>query len=246
MNGEIHIGTCGFYYDNWKDSFYPPALPAALRFEYYTQYFDTTEIESTFYHFPLAATIFRWQKKSPEDFLFAFKAPRIITHEKRLKEVRDDLMRFLHLLKPLKSKISSLLFEIPPSLHKDIDLLAEFMALLPFESGWRFSMEFHHESWMDDEVFEMLSRYVNVTRCIDDFGKPWKETPNADFLYMRLAPVTGSYSGNLQEKIWAGLIDGLREFQRHKRHIFVYFQNDRNGNAIRDAMKLKKMLAKNN
>jgi uncharacterized protein YecE (DUF72 family) len=242
MQTRAHIGTSGFYYEHWRGVFYPEDLPKSRWFEYFTTQFDTVEMNSTFYHLPKAKTIEHWNEKSPEGFLFAFKAHRGITHYRKLADTREELLRFLHLLKPIKHKLAAVLFQLPPSLHRDEELLGDFLALLPHRGGWRFVMEFRHESWYDEGVYALLRRH-GVALCWHDYGR--KSAPDlstADFAYLRLHGPSGHYRGSYDDETLKQWADRLKEELDHNRPVFVYFNNDMEGNAVRDARRLKEML----
>ncbi len=240
MGAKAYIGTSGFYYEHWRGVLYPEGVAKSHWFEIYAQAFDTVEMNSTFYHLPKAATVEHWDEKSPEDFLFSFKAPRSITHYKKLRGIKEDLWRFLHLLKPLRRKIGAILIQLPPSLHKNGELLGEFLALCP--PGWRFVLEFRHESWYDEEIFEML-RHYGVAYCFHDYGR--REVPQvstAEFVYLRLHGSDGHYRGSYDDATLREWADTIRDALAHHRPAFVYFNNDLEGNAVRDAGRLKAML----
>jgi uncharacterized protein YecE (DUF72 family) len=199
-------------------------------------------MNSTFYHLPKAKTIEHWDEKSPEQFLFAFKAPRGITHYKKLKDTREELLRFLHLLKPIKPKLAAVLFQLPPSLHADSVVLGEFLAQLPHGGGWRFVLEFRHTSWYEESIYDLLRRH-DVALCWHDYGR--KEVPDVatgDFVYLRLHGPDGHYGGSYDDaalQLWA---ERIRREQARHRPVFVYFNNDFEGNAVRDARRLKELV----
>ncbi|WP_457606433.1 DUF72 domain-containing protein [Nitratifractor sp.] len=240
MSAEPRIGTSGFYYEHWRGVLYPEGLAKSRWFEYYASQFSTVEMNSTFYHLPKAKTVEHWDEKSPEDFLFSFKAPRGITHYRKLREVEHELYLFLHLLKPLRQKIAAVLFQLPPSLHCDPELLADFLRLLPV--GWRFVLEFRHESWYCEEIYETL-RHYGVAICWHDYGR--REVPTvltAEFGYIRLHGPTGHYRGSYDDRtleLWA---ERIGEMLARHRSVFVYFNNDMEGNAVRDARRLEAMV----
>ncbi|WP_456432038.1 DUF72 domain-containing protein [Nitratifractor sp.] len=242
MPVEIRIGTSGFYYAHWVGILYPPELSKRKWLEYYARRFPTVELNSTFYHLPKAATVEHWMEKTPEGFLFSFKAPRAITHYRKLRDAKEDLVRFLHLIKPIRSKTAAVLFQLPPSLHRDDALLAEFLSTLPHRSAWRFAIEFRHGSWYDDAVYELLHRHETAL-CWHDYGRgesPRVET--APFVYLRLHGKNGHYRGSYDEETLRGWADSLRKAQRHKREAFVYFNNDFDGDAVIDARRLAALL----
>ena len=244
MPAKVWIGTSGFYYEHWRGVLYPEKLAKSHWFEFFTQKFDTVEMNSTFYHLPKAKTVEHWDEKSPENFLFSFKISRVVTHYKKLQDVRSDLYLFLHLLKPLHYKIAAILVQLPPSLHKDLKLLTDFLDLLP--AGWPFVIEFRHESWYEKEIYELLAHY-GVAYCWHDYGRKEIPTvPTADFVYIRLHGPSGHYQGSYDDeslRLWAGRI---RDSRAQNREVFVYFNNDMEGNAVRDAWRLREILGEVN
>ncbi|BDY12113.1 DUF72 domain-containing protein [Hydrogenimonas cancrithermarum] len=237
---SIHVGTSGFYYEHWRGLFYPESLAKSHFFEFYMKHFDTVELNSTFYHLPRLKTTEHWAQMSPEAFLFSLKAYRGITHYRKLSDVKEELYRYLHLVKPLKPKLASILFQLPPSLHLDLPLLRDFLEILP--SGYRYTVEFRHASWLTDDVFNLLKSY-NVALCINDFGK--RETPfemTADFGYIRFHGPTGRYGGSYDDATLSMWAERLKEASRTLKDIFVYFNNDFGGFAVQNAKTLKQML----
>ncbi len=240
MPGSVRIGTSGFYYEHWRGAFYPEKLPKSRFFEYYAEHFDTVELNATFYHLPKAKTIEHWKSLAPDGFLFALKAYRGITHYTRLKDPKE-CYRFLHLVKPLKPHLGPILLQLPPSLHKDAQLLVSFLHALPV--GYRCAVEFRHKSWYSDEIYELLRRY-EVALCLHDFEQ--KSTPivtTAKFVYIRFHGSSGRYVGSyddaaLQE--WAAKIE---KFRSHGLDVYCYFNNDFEAAAVRDAKRLRSLLA---
>ena len=237
---KILIGTSGFYYEHWRGIFYPEDLPKRRFFEYYMGRFDTVELNSTFYHLPRLKTTEHWAEASPPDFRFSLKAYRGITHYRKLKDVRDELYRYIHLIKPLKPKIATILFQLPPSLHRDDALLEDFLALLP--RGYRYTVEFRHESWMEPPVYDLL-RSANVALCLNDFGKrPMEPVVTADFAYLRFHGPTGRYGGSYDDETLAQWARWLKEETEGLRSVCVYFNNDVGGYAVQNALRLREMV----
>ncbi len=239
MSAKVHVGTSGFYYDHWRGLFYPEDLSKRKWLAYYIEHFDTLELNSTFYHLPKAKSIEHWEELAKEGFTYSLKAPRTITHYKKLKDAKDNLYAFLHLIKPLKSHLGVILFQLPPSLHKDEELLAAFCHDLP--RGYRYAFEFRHASWYDESLFELLHRY-DIALCIHDFEK--KETPKvmtAHFGYVRFHGTNGRYAGEYGKERLQPWAEWIKE---QGREFFCYFNNDFEGAAVRDAMGLKELLEK--
>jgi len=242
LSEKILVGTSGFYYPHWQKLFYPEDLPKSRYFSYFVTQFQTVEINSTFYHLPKAKTVAHWLEETPEDFRFALKAHREITHYKKLREAREPLLRFLHLIKPLKPKLVAILFQLPPSLHKDIALLSDFLQLLP-SSGYRFAIEFRHKSWYDEETDTVLKAY-NVARCLHDYARAKIEPViTADFTYLRLHGADGHYRGSYDDATLTQLAQMLLDAARHQKALFVYFNNDTDAAAVTDARRLQTLLS---
>ncbi len=240
MSDRCHIGTSGFYYEHWRGLFYPEELPKSRFFDYYVHHFSTVEMNSTFYHLPKAKTIEHWLENSPEYFLFSLKAYRGITHYKKLVDVKSDLYAFFHLIKPLKPKIGAILFQLPPSLHLDIPKLADFLHLLP--PSYRYAIEFRHDSWYCEEIYELL-RHYNVALCIHDFGQkrsPFVQT--AHHLYIRFHGTNGRYAGSYDDETLKEWVSRLKPLCKSGHDIFCYFNNDYEGAAVQDALRLRSFL----
>ncbi|UCG47275.1 MAG: DUF72 domain-containing protein [Phycisphaerales bacterium] len=237
---SIRIGTSGWYYDHWKKLFYPPDLPKSRWFEHYAGHFDTVEINNTFYHLPRHETIVKWHEKAPENFLYAVKANRYITHIKRLKDTSEQLKRFVEATALFKEKLGPVLYQLPPSLRKDLSLIESFVRLLPREP--RAVFEFRHKSWYEQDAFEMLRRH-NVAFCIHDM--PGRQSPRevtADIVYLRFHGTTGRYAGNYPESDLRAWAEWLNRRAECAKCIYVYFNNDIGGHAIRNAGQLRELL----
>lgn len=202
--------------------------------------FQPSKSTAPFTHLPKQKTILHWRDGSSEHFLFSLKASRTITHYKKLKDAAGDLYLFLHLVKPLGKKLGPVLFGLSASQKKDTALLAEFLHALP--AHYRFVFEFRHESWFDDKVFELLSRY-KVAFCLSDFGQ--KITPliyTASFVYIRLHGPKGHYTGKYDAKSLASWAEVIRGFAKEDKEIFCYFNNDEEGFAPQNALELAQLL----
>ncbi|HMI90299.1 MAG TPA: DUF72 domain-containing protein, partial [Polyangiales bacterium] len=173
-------------YRFWRGSFYPEGCKEADMLGEFSQRLPTVEINNTFYRTPKAAVMEKWAATVPDDFRFAVKASRRITHIKRLKEVGEEVGYLLKTASVLGEKLGIVLFQLPPNLKCDLDRLDGLLAA--FEPGGRYTLEFRHESWFTDEVFARL-RERNVALCLCDAGEgekavPW--VPTASFGYLRL------------------------------------------------------------
>ena len=183
---NVLVGTSGYSYKEWKGAFYPPDMKAAGMLRYYGERFPTVEINNTFYRMPAPELLARWAEDVPAGFRFVLKAPRRITHEKRLLGVADTTGRLFEVAASLGDKQGPFLFQLPPYSKKDTARLRDFLGLLP--SGVRAAFEFRDPTWEDDEVSETL-RAAGVALCIADTdegqGEP-RLVPTARFGYLRL------------------------------------------------------------
>jgi len=185
---EILAGTSGYSYKEWLGHFYPAGLPANAMLRYYAERFPTVEINNTFYRMPAESMLAHWAEQVPEHFAFTLKAPRRITHEMRLKEVESAVAEFVRRAAVLGDKLGALLFQLPPSLRKDLPRLRDFLAVLPSDS--RVAFEFRHASWQDEEVYEAL-RAHGAMLCVTDTDEgdegdiPFVATSNCGYVRLR-------------------------------------------------------------
>jgi len=238
---DIRIGTSGWYYEHWRESFYPADLSKSKWFEYYAQHFDTVEINNTFYHQPKEQSIRRWQEIAPEGFLYAVKANRYITHIQKLKNTSESLQRFLDGINLLKRRLGPVLYQLPPSLQINTDRLEAFIKLLPKRKTAVF--EFRHESWYCEDTYKLLEKY-NAGFCIHDM--PGKESPKivtSDTVYIRFHGTTGRYSGSYPKSQLQEWAKWIKDQSKNAKGIYVYFNNDAHGHAIKNAKQLKELIS---
>ena len=238
---DIRIGTSGWHYDHWKELFYPPDLPKNKWFEHYAQHFDTVEINNTFYHLPKEVSLQRWHKQAPKNFLYAVKANRYITHIKRLKDTSEEVKRFFDRIGLLKSRLGPVLYQLPPSLYQDLDLLESFIRLLPEKRIAVF--EFRHNSWFSEDTFKLLNKF-GAGFCVHDLSG--KETPRivtADIIYVRFHGPTGKYEGDYSKSMLQSWARWLKEHTKEAHSIYAYFNNDIGGHAINNAKTLRGQLS---
>jgi uncharacterized protein YecE (DUF72 family) len=187
---QIRVGTSGYQYKFWRGHFYSEGCKEAAMLGEYAAQRPTVEINNTFYRMPKPEVLERWGSQVPEGFRFAIKASRRITHIQRLKEVGDNVSYLLSAVRVLGDKLGSVLFQLPPNLKQDLARLDAFLAALPDSA--RVALEFRHESWFDDAVYERLSQR-KVALCISDEGEGERAVPfvaTADFGYLRLRKET--------------------------------------------------------
>ena len=216
----VHIGTSGFDYPEWKGRFYPPELPAARRLPYYAEHFVTVEITYTFYRMPTRALLSGWAAQVPEPFTFSLKAPRRITHDRRLKGVGDLVRGFCEVAATLEHRLGVLLFQLGPAHRCDLAAFDAFLDDLP--PRVRAAFEFRHPSWWEAPVLERLAAR-GLALCIadsEDRHTPWLAT--ADYGYLRLRD-EGYTDDHLAE--WARRVGETARW----REVFVYFKHEDEG-----------------
>lgn len=239
MRQEYHIGCSGFHYKDWKGKFYPEDVPQKKWLEYYAEHFDSVEINNSFYRMPKEETVKQWYERVPDDFTFTLKGSRYITHVKKLNDPEEHVKNFYHLADILREKLACILWQLPPNLHKNTEKLKTFCEAL--NPDYHNVIEFRHNSWYDEEVYDILKKH-NVAFCIisapDDL--PEDNVSTADFAYIRFHGKTDwyHYKYSKQEmKKWKNNIQSLDSKQ-----VYVYFNNDYDTNAVKDARQLEELL----
>lgn len=233
----VRIGTSGYNYPEWKGRFYPAGLPAAKMLPFYADVFSTVEVNYTFYRMPTPKIVAGWAAQVPETFTFTLKAPRRITHDRRLGDIAEPLRAFCDAAAGLGPRLGCLLFQLPPNFKVDLAKLDAFLAELP--PGARAAMEFRHESWWDDAVYERL-RARNVALCIaDSETRHTPLVPTADFGYLRLRD-EGYGEADLER--WAEVVRS--HASAPWRDAYVYFKHEDEGKGPEFAAKLTALLAR--
>ncbi|WP_308516633.1 DUF72 domain-containing protein [Sphingomonas flavescens] len=237
----IHVGCSGWVYRHWRGIFYPEGLPQKRWFEHYASQFDTVEINASFYRLPLASTFEGWREKAPPGFRYAVKVNRFITHMKKLLDCEEETDRFIALARPLQDKLGPLLYQLPPSLHKNVERLDAFLSRLP--ADLLHVVEFRHRSWYEEEVLELLDRH-DVGFVVHDLrGLISPRWASGSTAYIRFHGTSGRYHGLYGKELLAVWADWCREQRNRGRSVWCYFNNDIHGHAIEDARALKAMVA---
>jgi uncharacterized protein YecE (DUF72 family) len=239
-HGRIHVGCSGWVYKHWRGLFYPEGLPQKRWFERYAEEFDTVEINASFYRLPLESTFDGWREKAPDGFRYAVKANRFITHLKKLAGCDEEVDRFIDLARRLQNNLGPILYQLPPSLHKDVDRLDAFLRRLPREIEQ--VVEFRHRSWYDEGVLETLDRYGIGFVAHDLKGLVSPRWASGSTAYVRFHGTAGKYHGRYSDEALIRWTDWCLDQARSGRSVWCYFNNDIHGHAIEDARTLKSMI----
>ncbi len=233
MPARLYAGTSGFSYPEWRGRFYPKGLPADEMLKYYSRQFPTVELNNTFYRFPRAAQVEEWRKATPRGFRFSLKASRVITHIKRLRDV-DELVRVqVERVAELKDRAGPVLFQLPPSLRRDVPLLRDFLYLLPPMPR---TVEFRHASWYEEEVYALLEeQHTALTIMESDEDEPVLQFVGP-FVYLRLHHYT--YDPDAL-RAWAVRIE---EQMARKRDVYAYFTHEEDTPGPAYAEQLRKLV----
>jgi uncharacterized protein YecE (DUF72 family) len=239
---KIRIGTSGWHYPSWRGPFFPTELMVKHQLRYYSTQFDTSELNGVFYRTPMPKAVKGWREQTGEDFLFAWKASKFVTHWMRLAA---SSVTSLHLLEErislLGPKIGPILFQLPPRFTANPDRLEQFIRLLSGKR--RYSFEFRHPSWYIPRIMRLLSD-ANIALCLSDHHDapaPWQRT--ADFVYVRGHGPGGRYKGHYRTATLNQWAETLANWRGRGFDSFVYFDNDQKSAAPRDALRLKQIVA---
>lgn len=263
MPSKCYVGTSGYSYGHWIGVLYPPEISRTKWLEYYCQFFNTVELNVTFYRLPTANTFRSWKKRSPEDFRFALKGSRFITHIKKLGDCEEPLKLFFERVKELGDKARVILWQLPPRFKADFEKLQRFCFFLstnPEAKKYLHAFEFRDKTWFCSDVYDILRRY-NFSLALADWpfilqveGKPQEvgiikyKAPKieveetADFLYIRRHGAVALYASNYSEEELERDARYIREWMDEGKDVYIYFNNDAYGYAVQNALFLKKLL----
>ncbi|HEX8753675.1 MAG TPA: DUF72 domain-containing protein [Solirubrobacterales bacterium] len=239
---EARIGCSGWSYGDWRGVLYPPGLGTSRWLARYAETFDTVEVNATFYRLASEETVRAWVEQVPEGFLFAVKASRYLTHMRRLRDIETGIERFWAPLEPLRrsGKLGPVLWQLPESFERDDETLARALELLP-EAQHCF--EFRHPSWFADPVYELLADNGASLALGHDARRALPEaSPVGPIAYLRLHYGARGRAGNYSEReleTWRRRLAAWRA----RRPVFAYLNNDWQGFAVRNALRLRSGLS---
>jgi uncharacterized protein YecE (DUF72 family) len=234
----IFIGTSGWVYKEWANDFYHGLKPQE-HFQFYATQFPTVEINATFYRLPNLKTVHGWRENAPENFIFAVKGSRYITHIKRLNNLERSVGNFIRRIQPLKEKLGPLLWQLPPNFKPDFPRLEKFLKRLPEE--FSHAVEFRHPDWMADETFELLRKYNAAFVSVSSLRMPMNFSVTADFIYIRFHGLAGGPYHDYARKEMVPWTRHIRKQAATGKKVFAYFNNDLNVRAPNNAKRLMEM-----
>ena len=235
---EIHIGCSSFYNTYWRGIFYPEELARKEWFAYYCKHFDTYELNATFYRFPTLKSLQNWYDKSPDNFLFSVKAPKVITHLKKFVDCKQEINDFYEIVQEgFKDKLGSILFQFPPSFDYTPEHLSLIVASLNLE--FKNVIEFRNDTWWREEVYAVFSKN-NITFCSVNYPNlPTEIIKISEICYYRLHGNPKLFYSSYTDKELKEISKSLLAENKFKR-MFVYFNNTANSAGILNALALKK------
>lgn len=240
----IHVGTSGWSYQHWEGVLYPAGLPPRQRLDQYVRRYRTVELNASYYRWPNDSAFAYWRQKLPSDFILAVKAPRGLTHQRRLYGPESWIERIRRGLARLGPLRHLLLVQLSPTFEVDLARLDYFLGCVPHEL--RVTVEMRHPSWHQEPTFQLLERHRAAYCVMSGAGLPCVLRATTDTVYARLhGPDHGSlYGGSYGEDDLRWWADRTREWEAQGREVFVYFNNDGGGNAVRNADRLRELLGR--
>ena len=238
---RVRVGCSGWNYADWREVVYSKGLPQSRWLEHYATLFDTVEVNSTFYRLPRRESVARWVEQTPDDFMFAVKSSRYLTHIRRLTDLAGGVARFYERIGPLARtpKLGSVLWQLPANFHRDDERLRQALTALP---DGRHAFEFRHESWFAPEGYELLRAHGAALVIGDHPERPFQAYElTAAWTFIRFHYGRRGRNGNYSEKeleTWRACID---EWRREV-DVFAYFNNDWLGYAVKNGLWLKEQL----
>jgi uncharacterized protein YecE (DUF72 family) len=235
-SGSIHLGTSGWTYDHWKEVFYPNDVPKRQWFEYYCSQFQTVELNASFYRIPTLKVVEGWNSRSPQEFRFAIKMSRLVTHERKLKNCEHELEWFFSVFEPLTKKIAVFLIQLPPTLKFDPDRIINFSRLFPRDAHAVF--EFRNTTWYRDETVSVL-RDLGYSFCIHDMSElATEKIVTSPIAYIRFHGFDSQYGGDYPDNHLLQWAKWIKAQAARGVSVYGYFNNDIGGFAVKNCRKL--------
>lgn len=239
MSSQIHIGCSGWQYEHWKGLFYPEEIPKKEWLPFYKKHFTTVEINASFYHLPRKTTFEKWKEEAGDHFLFTIKGSRYVTHIKKLNDPGESVQKFYDHAVYLGEKTGAILWQFPPMLHADEEKLSAFCNVL--DKNYKNVIEFRHESWFEETYYKILRKF-NIGFCIVSAnGIPEIFQTTSKIGYVRYHGMQQNwYRYNYSDKELNDYAEKIKKLKAEE--IYIYFNNDFEAHAVRNALKLKEIL----
>jgi len=242
VSASIRIGCSGWQYRDWRGRFYQRDLPANRWLEFYAERFDTVELNASFYRLQPAATYRAWKRRLPPKFVMAVKASRYLTHTQRLRDPSEPLARLWRRVDELGPHLGPVLYQLPPRWSFNAERLATFLDAVP--AGRSQAIEFRDRSWDQAEARVLLAR-AGVALCLHDMpGSNPEPTPAGPFVYVRFHGAGQRYGGRYRLDTLRAWAERLETWAQQGLPSWVYFNNDIDGQAPRDAMRLRELVTR--
>jgi uncharacterized protein YecE (DUF72 family) len=241
MSAEIRIGTSGYHCRHWVGRYYPEKTRPSAMLDHYLCDFDTVELNNTFYRLPTEEAFDAWRDAVPDDFVFAVKGSRFLTHMIKLKDPARGIANFVPRAARLGHKLGPILWQLPPGWNVNVERLEQFLEALP--RGIRYAFELRNRTWLIDAVYEVLRKY-DAAYCIYElagFQSPIEIT--ASWTYVRLhGPTLHKYQGSYSKAQLEGWAKQIESWKRKLDAVYVYFDNDDRAFAVDNALTLKQLV----
>ena len=243
MPARAYIGTSGWNYKSWREGFYGQT-PQNQWLLFCSQRFTGLEVNGTFYRLQEKSTFEKWRDQTPKDFCFAIKGHRYVTHNKKLLDAEEPVIRCRESASPLGERLAAVVWQLPAFLKKDTDRMEKFLGALRHWKTTRHAIEFRHKSWFDDEVAECLKRHAAAVCMSDAPDWPMWEEVTTDLVYIRLHGHTQKYASSYSKRSLRKWAARIRRWLDENRTVHVYFDNDAEGAAPQNALTLLEMLGR--
>jgi uncharacterized protein YecE (DUF72 family) len=237
---RIYIGTSGWNYKSWRGKLYPKALDQKDWLGYYSKSYNSVEINNTFYQLPKKETFKNWHNSTPDDFIFAVKVSRYITHLKKLKDCEETVGKLLEYSSGLDRKLGIFLFQMPANQGKDYTKLEKFLKLLP--EKYKYVFEFRHDSWFDSSIYSLLDNSNCGIVINSSPGFPYKDISTGKICYIRMHGSKKLYSSKYSEDELKEFAEIIIKYHNKGFYSFIYFNNDVQGYAVENAREMQELM----
>jgi uncharacterized protein YecE (DUF72 family) len=237
---ELRVGTSGWQYKHWKGRFYPKDLPTANWLDFYARYFDTVELNNPFYRQPETKTFEKWRRSVPDDFVYAVKLNRFITHIKRLNVDRNSIERSYGTMAGLGPKLAVVLVQLPPRMRFDLERTDRFFRMVAPRRR-RHAVEPREGSWFTEAALAFLGRREIALVIGETPHWPTHLAVTADFVYVRFHGPGRRYASNYEDDALRQWAERMKGWRAEGRDVFAYFNNDEMGYAPKNALRLREL-----